>query len=281
MPNHRTASLKTNRVAPLAAVVAALVATTATGADTLVGTPAPASARVSHDAIDHAGWDALLRRFVDAEGRVDYRAWKATPDAVASLDAYLGLLSTGDAARPAAREATLAYWINAYNAVTVKGILDVYPTTSIRNHTAKLWGYNIWKNLKLQTPAGPINLDSIEHKVLRNMNEPRIHFAIVCASIGCPRLLNEAYTADQLEYQLTANAEHFFAQRQNFQTDAGANTVRLSSILSWFGKDFGPNTAAQLATIGPYLPNDADRAFVTRPGVRVAYLDYDWGINEQ
>ena len=251
------------------------------GADIFVGVDTPKAQRVSFDQIDHTVWDQLLKTYVNEQGMVDYKAWKASAKATQQLDGYLAELSRGDSTAASSRESKLAYWINAYNAVTVKGILEVYPTTSIRNHTAKLWGYNIWKNLRLRVGDDPINLNDIEHEVLRKMNEPRIHFAIVCASIGCPRLLNEAYVADRLEEQLATNSRHFFAQSQNFRADKKGNTVYLSSILSWFGEDFGDSQAAVLKRIGPYLPSDDLRSFVAKQGIRVRYTDYDWGINEQ
>lgn len=256
-------------------------ATETSAADVLVGKQVAPGQRVSLDAIDHSAWDALLGRFVTKEGRVDYQGWKADGGAVAELDAYLDHLSSGDVDGAATKEAKLAFWINAYNAVTVKGILREYPTTSIRNHTAKLWGYNIWKNLLLQVDGKKPSLEDIEHKTLRLMGEPRIHFAIVCASIGCPRLLNEAYVAERLEEQLERNAVHFFAQRQNFRVDASAKRVELSSILSWFGEDFGDNERGVLKRISPWLPNDEARRVAADPSVRVGYLDYDWGLNEQ
>ncbi|MEN1682238.1 MAG: DUF547 domain-containing protein [Planctomycetota bacterium] len=280
MPSHLPASLV--RVAlTVAALPALTISSRALAADTVVGAQTEASSRVGYDEIDHSAWDALLKQYVNDRGLVAYKAWKSSPAAVAQLDGYLATLSAVDPRQPAARESELAYWINAYNAVTVRGILDVYPTTSIRNHTAKVWGYNIWKNLKLRYADSQINLNDIEHEVLRKRGEPRIHFAIVCASIGCPRLLNEAYVPQRLDEQLTRNAQDFFAQRQNFQVDRGSNTVRLSSILSWFGSDFGAGKQAQLQAIRPWLPSDEARAFVSQARVRVDYLDYDWGINEQ
>ena len=253
----------------------------ASAEDVFVGVAPPSGGLVSLDQIDHSAWDALLQKHVDEAGQVSYKAWKASAEDSAALDAYLAELSRGDASATTTREARLAYWINAYNAVTVKGILREYPTTSIRNHTAKLWGYNIWKNLKLRVAPQPINLDDIEHQVLRKMNEPRIHFAIVCASIGCPRLLNEAYVPERLDEQLELNAQHFFAQKQNFQLDRGGKTVRLSSILNWFGEDFGDGNQAVLRRISPWLADDEARAYVAQSGISVKYLDYDWGLNEQ
>ena len=253
-------------------------ATPAKAQDRFVGRPVAANQRVSFDAIDHGVWNQLLQKYVDKDGLVNYKAWKADTKSTTALDGYINLLSTGDSGKPASREATLAYWINAYNAVTIKGILHEYPTKSIRNHTAKLWGYNIWKNLKLHTSGTKINLNDIEHEVLRKMKEPRIHFAIVCASIGCPRLFNEAYVPQRLEEQLVTNTRDFFSRRQNFQVSG--STIKLSSILDWFGSDFGSDQAAQLRAISPYVPSSAQAALKQR-GVRVSYLDYDWGINEQ
>lgn len=250
-------------------------------ADVLVGKDIPSGQRVSLDQIDHSAWDALLKKYVDEDGQVDYRGWKASGEAVGQLDAYLATLSTGDTDGRASKEAKLAFWINAYNAVTVKGILREYPTTSIRNHTAALWGYNIWKNLKLRVDGQTPPLDDIEHQILRPLGEPRIHFAIVCASIGCPRLLNEAYVAERLDAQLDTNAKHFFAQRQNFQVEPANKTIRLSSILKWFGEDFGASQSAVLRRLSPWLPNDAARRLAADAGVRVRYLSYDWDLNEQ
>lgn len=267
-------------IARLAAVALTIAAASARANDVFVGAATPANERVSIDQIDHATLDGLLHRFVDDEGRVDYRGWHADAAARAELRAYLATLSAADPTASATHHSRLAYWINAYNAVTIEGILREYPTTSIRNHTAALWGYNIWKNLKLHVGGTAVSLDDIEHKRLRPMNEPRIHFAIVCASIGCPRLLNEAYTPERLDEQLDRNARHFFAQPQNFRVDPATGVVSLSSILKWFGEDFGPNEAAVLATISRWVPESA-RDLLIRPQDSVRYLEYNWALNEQ
>lgn len=261
--------------------IASLYGATGKAADVFLGVETPANGRVSLDEIDHSTWDGLLKIYVNDRGQVDYRGWKASADATRQLDEYLAMLSTGDADGVAPSEAKLAFWINAYNAVTVKGILREYPTTSIRNHTAKLWGYNIWKNLKLRVDGQTPSLEDIEHKTLRPMGDPRIHFAIVCASIGCPRLLNEAYVADRLDEQLDSNAENFFAQPQNFQADPLAKQIGLSSILKWFGEDFGTNQAAVLKRVSGWLPTEAARGLAADHSVQVRYLDYDWDLNAQ
>ena len=256
-----------------------ITAINASGGDTIYLGKKQAAPFSMND-VDHASWDKLLAKYVDANGRVDYRGWKANPGDVRMLDDYLDHLSSARRQIAATREARLAFWINAYNAVTVRGILREYPTTSIRNHTAKFWGYNIWEDLQLYVGGAPVSLEQMEHEVLRKMSEPRIHFAIVCASVGCPRLLNNAYRADQLESQLQANANDFFARPQNFQYDAAAGTFRMSAILDWFAEDFGDSQQAVLRRIAPWLPALASEA-AKRNSVRVSYLDYDWKLNEQ
>jgi hypothetical protein len=252
----------------------------ATAEDKFVGKDWPEAQRVPMDQIDHSSFASLLRKYVDENGLVDYQSWQASSSDRAALQNYLIELGKADSRKAVKREVKLAYWINAYNAVTIEGILQVYPTTSIRNHTAKVWGYNVWKNLYLYSGGEKFNLDSIEHQVLRPLGEPRIHFAIVCASLGCPRLLNEAYNSERLEEQLTRNTTDFFSRSQNLQVDAAANTLRLSSIMSWFGEDFGKNASQQIQAVSKYFPESA-QAFVSRDGYRVDYLDYDWKLNEQ
>jgi len=245
------------------------------------GQNVPAQQQVSMDQIDPQNWDALLKKYVDENGNVNYTAWKQSAEDVQALDAFLTYLSSANPDAQATAAAKLAFWINAYNAVTVRGILREYPTTSIRNHTAKLLGYNIWKDLLLTIGGKPYSLDQMEHEVLRKMDEPRIHLAIVCASRSCPRLLAEAYTAEKLDAQLTLNTKVFFADPGNFRFDTARRTFQLSSILDWFGEDFGSDQTAQLRTIAPYLPSREASDAAMAKSVSVSYLDYDWGLNDQ
>jgi hypothetical protein len=249
------------------------------GAEEYAGKTWPATDWVSIERIDHDAFDRLLKKYVDKNGMVNYKAWHASAADRATLKSYLEFLSRADLKRPASREAKLAFWINAYNALTLEGILRVYPTTSIRNHTAKLVGYNIWKNLLLHVGGQKVSLDHIEHQILRPMNEPRIHFAVVCASIGCPRLLNEAYVADRLEDQLVTNSTDFFARSQNFQVD-GQGNLKLSQILKWYGGDFGNSSQDQIRAITPYFPQAA-RDHVAKGRYTIKYLKYDWNLNAQ
>jgi hypothetical protein len=251
------------------------------GGDVLIGHTVPADDRVAFKQIIHDDWSALLGKYCDAKGMVNYSAWHRSDADRKRLLAYLAQLSAAEPSRKATEAAKMAFWINAYNGVTIHGILREYPTTSIRNHTAKVFGYNIWKDLLLPVGGKTYSLDQMEHDVLRNMGEPRIHFAIVCASISCPPLLNSAYLPAKLDSQLTANAKRFFSDKRNFRYDATQQTLQVSPILKWFANDFGADRAAQLRTIAPFLPDQTARGLATGGKARVSYLNYDWGLNDR
>ena len=124
------------------------------------------------------------------------------------------------------------------------------------------------------------SLEQIEHEILRKLDEPRIHFTIVCASIGCPRLRNEAYTPAELDVQLADNTRDFFSRQRNLQVDTEGRVVRVSSILDWFSEDFGAKPKEGLAGLAEYMPDRAAR-FVQQGDFSVDYLDYDWNLNKQ
>ena len=249
------------------------------GQKVVLGATVPVGQRLSFQHVDHREWSRLLGAYVDRQGRVDYARWQKNANDERALDNYLRELSRADPSRQAAREAKLAYWINAYNAVTIKGILREYPTTSIRQHTAKLYGYNIWHDLLLIVGNEKISLNDIEHEVLRKHGDFRIHFAIVCASHSCPRLLNAAYTVPQIEQQLETNTRVFFRNSENYRYADG--TFYLSSILKWYAKDFGSTPAAQLQAIASYLPNRKAQQLASQGRGKIAYLRYDWSLNDQ
>ena len=249
-------------------------------AEQVAGTQWPADQQISMDAVKHQPFDKLLKKYVNKDGRVNYKDWHASATDRQELTNYLAHLSQVNSQAPAQRNAQLAYWINSYNAVTIEGIMRVYPTTSIRKHTSDTGGYNIWKDLKLIVGDRKINLTDIENKVLRKMNEPRIHFAIVCASIGCPRLLNEAYMPNKLEQQLVTNTKDFFSRSQNLQVDPNSRKVKLSKILEWYGTDFGADVGTQIAALQKYWPA-ADVQAIAAGGYSVEYLPYDWNLNTQ
>lgn len=282
--NHQDGSLvrgsgSTRGLAALTAIAALLCLGDLANAREPIGQNWPAGRQIAFDRVDHSSFSELLGKYVDGDGFVNYRAWKATAADRRALQQYLLHLSQVNPSLPAPREAQLAFWINAYNAVTLEGILREYPTDSIRKHTSKLGGYNIWDDLPLIAGGRAYSLNDIEHKVLRKMNEPRIHFAIVCASIGCPRLLNEAYVADKLESQLSANSRDFFARPQNFMVDS-SGTMHVSAILDWFEEDFGASRSERFHRVQPYLPENV-RSLAIHPQTRVKYQDYNWSLNDQ
>ncbi|MEM9643507.1 MAG: DUF547 domain-containing protein [Planctomycetota bacterium] len=265
-------------IAILAMLTLAWIPTAFGGSNVYLGQQKPQGSAVSFDQINHKDFGALLARYVTAKGEVDYRGWKKNKNDRQRLLNYLNHLSSGNPTLKSSRQATLAFWINAYNAVTIEGILQVYPTTSIRNHTAKLIGYNIWDDLQIHVGGKPYSLNQIEHEILRPMKEPRIHFAIVCASKGCPRLLNQAYTADRIHDQLELNSKNFFEQPQNAKLTG--QTLALSSILDWFSEDFGDNPSEKLKTIRRWMPADMASGLARAGKVKITYVDYDWSINE-
>jgi hypothetical protein len=247
----------------------------------MLGRNWPASDRVALDRISHEAWDVLVQRYVDSAGGVDYAHWQASIADVATLDEYLAELSRADPASAAPRAAQLAFWINAYNAVTIRGILREYPTSSIQNHVSWLGRYNIWRDLLLIVGPRTYSLGQIEHDILRPLNEPRIHFAIVCASRGCPRLRDRAYTPSNLEAQLQENAIAFFSDPSKLDFDSATGRLKLSPILKWYAADFGTTPTERLQKIAAYMPDGVARELSARRDMQIEYLDYDWRLNEQ
>jgi hypothetical protein len=260
-------------------VLAASAGASRAGAEDLFANrPGDGRAVLTDGRFDHSALDALLRRYVDERGMVDYRTWKATDGE--ALDSYLDVAGCVDA--PALRDddERLAYWINVYNAVTIKGILHFYPTKSIRDHTSSLFGFNIWKHLYFRTPGKNRSLDEIEHQILRRMGEPRIHFAIVCASIGCPKLRNEAYTGSKVREQLQDQGVSFFKEDSKFRLEAEKGRLYLSPILDWFKEDFGKDESARLKFMSRFVGGPAKER-LEKGDLKVKFLDYDWSLNEQ
>lgn len=225
----------------------------------------------------HAEFDRLLAAFV-LEGRVDYACLRAHE---IELDRYLSTLARTDPAI-LSESAQIALWINAYNAYTIKLILTRYPhLKSIRNIPRR------WKIRRWTVGGERYALDEIEHEILRKeFDEPRIHFAIVCASISCPDLAPEAYTAERLDEQLDRAARGFLASPdKGFRLEAlpggGARRaeVRLSSIFKWFRKDF-ERRGSLIEYVLPLLPARDRRSLEPHvKDVRVRFLDYDWSLN--
>ena len=222
--------------------------------------------------IDHNDWDVLLKKYVKNNGLVDYQAFISEKKA---LEQYLNTLRKNPPNDQWTTEEKLAYWINAYNAFTVKLIVDNYPLKSIKdlNPTLSIPKIStVWTKEWFKIGQEDFSLDKIEHQILRKkFEEPRIHFAVNCASFSCPVLRPEAYTASKIDQQLTDQAKLFLNDPQrNVITE---NKVKLSKIFSWFGGDFKKGQSL-INFINQYSNTKV------REGAKVGYLKYDWRLND-
>ena len=229
----------------------------------------------------HIVWDELLQTHVDEEGLVDYKALAKAPG---RLDEYLKLLGRTDPAS-LGRNDRLAYWINAYNAFTIKLILNHYPVKSIKDIPRR------WEARNWVAGGKRYSLNQIEHEILRkDFEEPRIHFAIVCASIGCPNLWNRAFAEDELDRQLAQAGKTFFASPKHlrFETRRGAfggnvSVLNLSRILKWFKEDFTDDGKTSVTDFVLKFVDTSTAAKISQAGddIKIKYLGYDWGLNEK
>ncbi|MEP0545902.1 MAG: DUF547 domain-containing protein [Rhodothermales bacterium] len=236
----------------------------------------PVSAPTS---FDHSAFSALLADVVDERGFVDYAALAADP---APLDGYLGRLAATD---PSALsdDDRLAFWLNVYNAYTLKLVVDNYPIDSIHDVVSGAFIPLVNTPFKVEfvTVGGDVmTLDGVEHGTIREeFDEPRIHFALVCAAISCPPLRAEAYVGDRLDTQLEEQGRIFLSNPAKNRVPADAETIRLSKIFDWFGGDFGDDDAALQAFIAPYFDGDV-RDRLARGAYDIEFLSYDWSLND-
>jgi hypothetical protein len=212
--------------------------------------------------INHSKWNALLQKNVSKQGIVNYNGFQKDSN---ELQAYLKELSANVPTKSWSKNAVLAYWINAYNAYTVQLILDHYPTKSIKD-IKDPWGQKFFSlgNKKY-------SLEEIEHEILRKMDEPRIHFAINCASFSCPNLLNEAYTEAKLEQQLTRVAKSFI--NDTTKNTLTPNKIEISKIFDWFAGDFKSK-----GTVIDFL-NKYSTVKINEKA-KIKFKDYNWSLNE-
>lgn len=228
----------------------------------------------------HAAWTALLKGHV-AAGVVDYTGL-ARPAERRALDAYLATLGgvCRDHYGAWSKEQKLAYWINVYNAYTVRLILDHHPIESIRSIgllPGAAWRQEIVAVERLR--GAVISLDDVEHKILRKeLKEARIHFAIVCASKGCPEMRAGAFTADGLEGQLAAATRTFLADPSHNRYDGKTKTLWLSAIFDWFAGDFEAAAGSVRAFVAAHGPPSLAAALPAE-GLVIKHLDYDWSLN--
>ena len=247
----------------------------------------------------HTLFDKVVTTYVK-DGLVNYRALKNNQE---TLDRYLESLAKVNHKQYEewTRQQKLAFWINAYNAFTIKVILNHYPVT--RSWFADLFHRypansirqirGVWKGIKWPVMGTKYTLDHMEHVIMRQkIVEPRIHFVLVCASLGCPLLESRAFDATHLEERLDQAALNYIYRDHKVEIDRVNGTVRLPQIFNWFWEDF--NAFEESAsffkdrsdeTVGPlswiyHYANANDREFLESGSYQASYLDYDWGLND-
>ena len=226
-----------------------------------------------------AMWDELLGRYVrpDSTGlnRVDYAGWKAGAADMRALDAVVaGLAGLKISALPKASQ--FAIWANLYNAITIQVVLARYPVKSIRDIKPSLLAMGPWKEPRVRVEGKQLSLDDIEHNILRKQwRDPRVHYAVNCASIGCPNLGRRGWRTETLEADLDAAARAFVNSPRGVRV-IGPQKLRISSIYQWFKVDFGSNEAGILTHLRRYA---APTLLAQMTNARIVGDDYDWSIN--
>jgi len=238
----------------------------------------------------HVLLDQVLQARVDSAGMVDYPALKASR---AMLDAYvdsLGKVSPRNhPQRFPTRHHELAYWINAYNAFVLRGVVDAYPVASVKDITP-LGGFFTRK--KFTAGGQEFTLNDIENEIIRPLyQDPRIHFAVNCGARSCPPLQQRAFAGEDLDARLEQVLERFARNPQFVRLDYGNDQLQLSKILEWYGEDFvkwfpqdrnsAPANPTLVDYLLPYLPAEMASYLRQYPKLRVTYDDYDWALNAQ
>ena len=235
-----------------------------------------------HDAkakasIDHSAWSDFLQKHIVADGalnRVRYGAVSAADRTV--LDEYVQALQSV-AISEYNRDEQLAYWINLYNAATIKLILDHYPLDSITDIKSGLFSFGPWDKKLLKIDGKKLSLNDIEHRILRPIfSDPRIHYAVNCASIGCPDLAAKAYTAGELDTMLDAGARRFVNHPRGVRIEDGELIV--SSIYEWFKADFGGDDAGVIAHLKKYADKELKQQLARHD--ELDDHEYDWALND-
>lgn len=270
--------LRQSRRAILRAIGASLLTPRLAGAAPLSRfTPA----RAGQGTFDHSALGRLLERYVrgspDGINRVDYRAWKAAVADVAALDDYLRKVQSETPSR-LTRAEQFAYWANLYNAETLRVVLAAYPVRSILLVRPSFFSIEPWKARTMTIDGERLSLDEIENAILRPLfGDVRVHYALNCASLGCPNLRQETWRGATLERDLDAAAAAYVNHPRGVRiVDRG---LRLSSICRWYRPDFGGSDAAIVAHLWRYAhPPLLDRLAA---GVPIEGYGYDWSLNDK
>jgi len=242
----------------------------------------------------HGAWDVVLKRHVTLlnEGNASQVGYAGILQDHAALRAYLDTLSAVPMGEYQAwtKAERLAFLINAYNAFTVELILTKYPAVQSIKDLGSLFR-SPWKKRFFTLLGEARHLDNLEHELIRApgiFDEPRIHFAVNCASVGCPMLRDEAYTAEGLDVQLEDNMRRFLSDRSRNRFDAASGKLRVSNIFDWYGEDFeqgyqGFSSVRALLTKYAALLADSveDRKRIETGNYGLVFLDYDWSLNDK
>lgn len=221
-------------------------------------------------AFDYGEWNGLLVEHVNGEGQVDYQALIANRGRLDTFVALIGVV--GPTTRPElfeTQEKKLAYYINAYNALTMFNVINRLPAMKTVVDDDKSFFYFT----EFKVDGTPISLYKLENELIRpTFKEPRIHFALNCASAGCPVLPAEAFLPEKLEAQLEREAQKFVHEKRNVEVDASGKVV-LSQIFNWYKDDFAPTPLVWIRMKAPDLSLPEKGTIAHRP--------YDWALNKQ
>lgn len=237
------------------------------------GTPDRGS--IEDATFDHSAWDALLKQHVTEAGLVRYKAWKADAESMKQLDAYLKAVAEKDVAKLSS-DSRLAFWINGYNALAIKGILDAYPVASV-DKIAGLEGFQFFKK-PVHTIGGlQLTLDQIENeKIRKDFQEPRIHFVLNCTAVSCPVIQRDALTKMNMD-EVMERAARAYIQKET-RVDTAARKVSTSQIFEWFRADFERDGQKLQDFLAEYL--EGDSAEITRTTTDLTFHPYVWDLNE-
>ncbi len=219
----------------------------------------------SSEVVSHQLWDELVSKYVNRTGAVNYLGMKTDE---AKLQSYLHLLSQNPPSENWTRNEQIAYWINSYNSYTIQIILKNLPVKSIRD----IDNGKVWDEVFIPVGSKKYSLNNIEHDILRKQfSDPRIHFALNCASASCPKLLNAAYNATDLDKQLATQAKEFVndPSKNKIATDK----LQLSSIFDWYKEDF-----TKKGTLIDFL-NQYSSVKISSTAT-ISFLNYDWSLND-
>ena len=226
------------------------------------------------DTASHELWGKVLAKRVDEKGLVDYEGLKKEKADLKNLQAYLDHLAAFDPEKLKDKKEKLAFWINCYNAATIAGVLKFKPEKSVKEVK------DFWHRVIVHVGENEYSLGDIENTILRNMDEPRIHWALVRASKGCAGLLAEPYTAGKLEEQLGAQEKSYLAGRRQVYLDRKRKALMLSSLFYWYGPDFVRAAGTKLSYVRKYL-SEEDLEFIEDNPIATKYIKYDWSLNSQ